>query len=169
MRNSALGHRRLACAHRLALVTLLPIALGATVGCGAPPDETEEATSALTAPGAGTPAVQGADGGSMSCGQLFIVFDRSGSMHNCTINGMTREDIAKAAIKTVTDKYPQVPMGLEIFPNTGAGCSSAMLCAGSKVVVEMAEGGAAQVGAWIAAMPTTWSSAVASETGSTAE
>lgn len=58
-----------------------------------------------------------ADGGpGKICGDLLVVLDRSGSMRKCTIDGKTKEEIAKQALGAMIDGSPTTPMGLWVFP-----------------------------------------------------
>lgn len=47
-----------------------------------------------------------------SCGDLLVVYDRSGSMAQCSIDGVTKEEMAKKAMKSVFSSFATTPMGL---------------------------------------------------------
>jgi len=81
-----------------------------------------------------------------SCGDLLIVLDRSGSMAKCTIGGVTKQEIAKTAIKSVISKYATVPMGLFAFPDIGGSCTK------GREMVPLAADGAMKVSTWLDGM-----------------
>jgi len=101
------------------------------------------------------------------CGDLLIVLDRSGSMANCNIDGVTKESIARKALMDLTKEFPTMPMGLAVFPNTLAGsCSGGSACAAGKMVLDVTADGASKVASWLPKMPT---SCGGTPTGSTME
>jgi len=88
-----------------------------------------------------------------SCGDILIILDRSGSMNQCKIGGVSKEAIGKSALRSITDAYPSVPMGIMVFPNTlSAGASG---CATGIVTVPVTKGtGPASVADFLNSMPT---------------
>jgi len=86
-----------------------------------------------------------------SCGDLLIVLDRSGSMHTCLVDGKTKESMANAAIKAAIAKYPTLPMGLFVFPDTIASCG--VNCTVGKTVVDINAAGGMMVSSYIDTMP----------------
>lgn len=105
------------------------------------------------------------DGGPESCGDIMIVLDRSGSMRTCSINGMTKETLAKNALRTIIQGFASVPMGLFVFPNdSGAGANAS--CATGRKVIDVTPGGAPQI---INYLDTQLRSSGGTPTGSTME
>ncbi|HET6280698.1 MAG TPA: vWA domain-containing protein [Polyangia bacterium] len=84
------------------------------------------------------------DAATEGCGDILIVLDRSGSMRTCSINGMTKEALAKNALRTIIQGFSSVPMGLFVFPNdSGAGANAS--CATGRKVIDVSAGGAPQI------------------------
>lgn len=114
----------------------------------------EVALLAVLASGAAARSAAAAE----SCGDLLIVYDRSGSMADCRISGESKEAIAKRAMKAMLEKFRSVPMGLYVFPDTldGLGCSflgCPGACKGGRLVVDLAPDGASKIAAYLDGMP----------------
>src|SRR5262249_43831159 len=88
-----------------------------------------------------------------SCGDLLILLDRSGSMDQCTIMGVKKEAIAKSVLKAVIARFPTIPMGLSVFPDTLTMCIPGMGCTPQKVVIDVAADGAPRIASWRDTMP----------------
>jgi hypothetical protein len=78
------------------------------------------------------------DAGAGGCGDILIVLDRSGSMRSCRIDGMTKENMAKAALRSLITSRPTMPFGLFVFPAPGGSGSS---CATGVSAVPIGPGG----------------------------
>lgn len=91
-----------------------------------------------------------------SCGDLLVVYDRSGSMANCSIKGETKERIAKRAMRDVLAQFGQTPTGLMVFPDTLKGCPPGpgdAACAPGTVVVDVSADGASKTAGYLESMP----------------
>lgn len=91
--------------------------------------------------GAAVPRAALAGGG---CPDLLIVLDRSGSMAKCSIEGATKEAIAKKALKGLIADFPGLSMGIVVFPDTLTTCDPGY-CTGGKVQVDVAMDGGPKV------------------------
>lgn len=87
---------------------------------------------------------QAQDAATESCGDILIVLDRSGSMRQCSINGMTKEALARNALRTIIQGFATVPMGLFVFPSDQA-LGQAASCAAGRKVIDVSPGGAPQI------------------------